>query len=257
MVKVGASLPILAGMGLVSSLVTLPFLFFVPMPSGSVWLILVLSVALHAAYKVSLARTYSSADFTRAYPLARGLVPLFAAGLSYIWLNQLPSAGQFVGIVAIICGAVGLVVDRVSLAQQLRFLLAALGASLMVAGYSVIDAWGARTGAGWQSFTTWLIVIDSLTFLWVARLIQGPSLWSECVRAKAQILIAGILGVVAFAIFLWALSYNPVANVTAFRECSVLFGAVIGMTLLRERFTPKKLFCTSLIAAGLILIVIR
>jgi drug/metabolite transporter (DMT)-like permease len=37
-------------------------------------------------------------------------------------------------------------------------------------------------------------------------------------------------------------SFNPVANVTAFRECVVLFGALIGVTVLRERFSARKLF---------------
>jgi drug/metabolite transporter (DMT)-like permease len=255
-VKRGTGLPILAGMGVVSSVVALPFLLFVPLPPGSVWLILLLSVALHAAYKISLARAYASADFSKAYPLARGLVPLFAAALSYLWLNQLPGVGQSAGIVAIVCGAVGLVVDRVSFQLQVRSLLAALGASLMVAGYSVVDAWGAHSSVGWASFTAWLIVIDSVAFLLIARLIQGPTLWSECVRAKTETLIAGMLGVTAFAVFIWALSHNPVANVTAFRECSVLFGALIGMTLLKERFTLQKLCCVSLITAGLVLIAV-
>src|ERR1700738_4668943 len=95
-VKVGTSLSILAGMGLVSTAVTLPFLFYVPTPTGEVWLILLLSVALHAGYKISLARAYAGGEFSRAYPLARGLVPIFAAPLSYIWLGQLPTAAQFV-----------------------------------------------------------------------------------------------------------------------------------------------------------------
>jgi hypothetical protein len=43
-----------------------------------------------------------------------------------------------------------------------------------------------------------------------------------------------------------------VARVTAFRECSVLFDSLIGPTLLRERVTPRKAACVSLIAAGVI-----
>jgi drug/metabolite transporter (DMT)-like permease len=251
-VKTGRSLAILAGMGLVGSIVTLPYLFLVPMPSGSVWLILLLSVALHCAYKLSLTRAYASADFSNAYPLARGLVPLFAAMLSYFWLDQLPSTGQCWAISAIICGVIGLVVQQAASPLQPRLLPAALCAGLMVAAYSVVDAWGVRAGAGWASFTAWLIVIDSLGFLAVARLVEGPRLWSAWAAASGQTIIAGLLGVTAFAIFVWALGSNPVASVTAFRECSVLFGALIGMTLLRERFTPRKLACVGLIAAGLI-----
>jgi multidrug transporter EmrE-like cation transporter len=82
-VKTGSSLSVLAGMGLVSAVLTLPFLFIVPFPSNDVWPILLLSLVLHAAYKVSLALAYDKSELSRAYPLARGLVPLFATGLSY------------------------------------------------------------------------------------------------------------------------------------------------------------------------------
>jgi drug/metabolite transporter (DMT)-like permease len=150
-VKTGRSLAILAGMGLVSSIVTLPFLFVVPMPSGSLWLILLLSVVLHCAYKLSLTRAYASADFSNAYPLARGLVPLFAASLSYIWLDQLPGPGQCWAIIAIVCGVIGLVVEQAASSLQPRLLLAALCAGLMVAAYSSMPGVFAPAPAGLRS----------------------------------------------------------------------------------------------------------
>jgi drug/metabolite transporter (DMT)-like permease len=253
-VKVGTSLSILAGMGLVSTAVTLPFLFYVPIPTGKVWLILLFSIALHAGYKINLARAYSSAEFSRAYPLARGLIPIFTVPLSYLWLGQLPTVAQLVGIFIIVCGVVGLFIERSFRPVQVQFLLAALGASLMVASYSVVDAWGTRISAGWASFTAWLIVIDSVSFLAIARVAQGPTLWDEIFHAKTPIIIAGLLGAIAFAVFIWALSQNPVANVTAFRECSVLFGTLIGVSLLRESFSRTKLFCALLIVGGLVIV---
>jgi hypothetical protein len=50
-VKTGSSLSVLAGMGLASAVLGFPFLFFVPVPSMGVWLILLISLFLHAAYK--------------------------------------------------------------------------------------------------------------------------------------------------------------------------------------------------------------
>ncbi len=251
-VKVGSGLPILAGMGLVSAAVTLPFLFFLPMPGPDVFLILALSVALHAGYKVGLARAYAHGEFSRAYPLARGFVPLFTAPIAYVGLHQLPSMGQFVGILAIVCGVCGLIIERRLV--QLRLLLAAVTAGLMVAAYAVVDAWGTRAGSGWGSFTAWLIVIDSVGFLAVARWLEGPAIWSKMAWARARTLIAGVLGLASFTVFVWALSFNPVANVTAFRECSVLFSTLIGVTVLGEPLSLKKLVSVALISVGLIAI---
>jgi drug/metabolite transporter (DMT)-like permease len=241
-------------MGLVSAVLTLPFLFLVPLPTMEVWPILLLSLGLHAAYKVSLALAYERSELSRAYPLARGLVPLFATVLSYLLLSQLPKPMQLAGIAVIVCGVIGLSIEPKRSSLHARTLLAATCASVMVAGYSVVDALGTRSASGWSSFTAWLIVLDSLSFFAVARVIRGPRIWMEVREAKGTTIAAGILGVSSFAILLWALSRNPVASVVAFRECSVLFAALIGVLLLKEKVSGKNLFSITLVAVGLIVV---
>jgi drug/metabolite transporter (DMT)-like permease len=253
-VKTGSSLTVLAGMGLVSAVLTLPFLFLVPLPTMEVWPILLPSLVLHAAYKVSLALAYERSDLSRAYPLARGLVPLFATVLSYLLLSQLPKPMQLAGIAVIVCGVIGLSIEPKRSSLHVRTLLAATCASVMVAGYSVVDALGTRSASGWSSFTAWLIVLDSLSFFAVARAIRGPQIWGEVRGAKGTTIAAGVLGVSSFAILLWALSRNPVASVVAFRECSVLFAALIGVLLLKEKVSGKNLFSITLVAVGLIVV---
>jgi drug/metabolite transporter (DMT)-like permease len=253
-VKTGNSLATLAGMGLASAALALPFLAFVAAPPLSLWPVLCVSLALHAGYKTSLALAYEHGDLSRAYPLARGLVPLFAAPLSYFALHQLPAPGQLVGILVVSAGVLGLALERVGSIVNRRLLLGALGAGCMVAGYSVVDAYGTRADTGWASFTAWLIVLDSLTFLATARLIRGPLLWSEFRVDSGRTIIAGGLGVCSFAVFVWALSRQPVAVVVAFRECSVLFATLIGWLILRERVTGWRIAAVGSIAVGLILV---
>jgi drug/metabolite transporter (DMT)-like permease len=253
-VKTGNSLPTLAGMGLVGAALVMPFLAFVAVPPLSLWPVLCLSLALHAAYKTNLALAYEHGDLSRVYPLARGLVPLFAAPLSYVALQQLPTPGQMLGILVVSAGVLGLALEHGGSAIKRRLLLGALGAGCMVAGYSVVDAYGTRTEAGWKSFTAWLIVLDSLAFLGTARLIRGPRLWSEFRVDTRRTFIAGGLGVCSFAVFLWALSRQPAAVVVAFRECSVLFAMLIGWFVLKERVTGWRLAAVGSIAVGLMLV---
>jgi drug/metabolite transporter (DMT)-like permease len=252
--KVGSSLAILAGMGAVSSVIAIPFLLIVQTPVPSVWPIITISVCLHGAYKLSLSQAYSSADFSNAYPMARGFVPLFAAILSYFWLGQAPSVGQSAAIISISCGVLGLATQR---SFRAKFILAAAAAGLTVAAYSIVDAWGIRASGNWESFTVWLVISDSAAFLAVARIIQGPTLWTECAQSAKPIAIASLLGLTAFTVFLWALSSNSPASVIAFRECSLLFGTIIGLTALKEVISLRKLLCVSLIAAGLIAIALQ
>ncbi|MGJ4928591.1 EamA family transporter [Bradyrhizobium sp. HKCCYLS2038] len=251
-VKNGSSLAILAGMGLVSSIVTLPFLFFVAVPSALTWPLILASLVLHAAYKVSLTVTYGSAEFGRSYPIARGSVPLFAAMFAYVVLHQQPDAGQLVGIAIICLGIFGLARDRIHGRIDRRALGAAIVAAAMVAGYSVVDAAGTRQAEGWASFTAWIVVLDSLVFFLVATARQGAAILSDIRAGFIPVLIAGVLGLTSFAVFLWALSRNPIANVVAFRECSVLFASLIGVLFLGERATIRRLCNAALVAVGLV-----
>src|SRR4051812_324524 len=253
-VKTGSGLSILAGMGLVSSVLTLPFLFLVPAPGPSTWPIIVASLALHAGYKASLAMAYRSAELGHSYPIARGTVPVFAALFASLGLQQLPAIQQLVGIAVIVLGIVGLAHARIHGPVDRRAFWAAICAAALVAGYSVVDAAGTRQGEGWASFTVWMIVLDSVVFFLVATTLRGPAIMSDIREALVPIVIAGILGLTSFVVFLWALSRNPIANVVAFRECSVLFAALIGVLFLKERATPWRLCCAALIASGLTII---
>ncbi|GLH75567.1 hypothetical protein SSBR45G_04750 [Bradyrhizobium sp. SSBR45G] len=248
----GAGLSILAGMGLVSSAVAMPVLFFVPAPSASTWPIILASLALHAGYKASLATAYGSAEFGRCYPIARGTVPLFATLFAYVGLQQLPGPGQLIGIAVIVLGILGLARDRIHGPIERRALWAAIGAAAMVAAYSVVDASGTRQPEGWASFTAWIIVLDSIVFFIVAAAYRGRAILADLRHALLSVLVAALLGLTSFAVFLWAVSRNPIANVVAFRECSVLFATLLGVLFLNERVTARRLCCAALIAAGLI-----
>ena len=131
---------------------------------------------------------------------------------------------------------------------------AAICAAAMVAGYSVIDAAGTRQAQGWGSFTAWIIVLDSLAFFAVALALRGSKMLTEIRTARSSVIVAGVLGLTSFAVFLWALSRNPIANVVAFRECSVLFATLIGVLFLGEVATRRRLVCAAAIATGLMLI---
>jgi drug/metabolite transporter (DMT)-like permease len=254
MVKTGSGLAILAGMGLVSALLTSPWLFVVPMPSRTTWLIILASLALHAGYKACLAVAYRSAEFGRIYPIARGTVPLFAVVLAYLSLQQGPGPGQIAAILIVSCGVLGLALDRGHVRFDRSGLVGAICAAAMVAGYSVLDAAGTRRPEGWGSFTAWIIVLDSLVFFAVALALRGRKMVAEIRMARRPVVVAGILGLTSFAVFLWALSRNPIANVVAFRECSVLFATLIGVLYLGEPATPRRLACAAAIAAGLMLL---
>ena len=66
--------------------------------------------------------------------------------------------------------------------------------------------------------------------------------------------IGGSCSVASYAIALWAMTRAPVALVAVLRETSVIFAAVIGAVLLKEKMTRRRLVATGAVLAGLIVL---
>ncbi len=252
LVKSGADqLVTLAGMGIVASTAALAAIPFVPWPPALVWPVLAASVALHVGYKLCLCRAYAHGDLGEAFPLARGMVPLFATLLALATLAQVPTLGQGVGVCAVSAGI--LVVMRQG-RPNWRLWSAAAGAGLAVACYSVLDAYGVRRFGSWIGFTAWLIVLDNIVFLALSRMQRGTALWRELRATKWRVLASGVLGLASFCVFLWALSRGPVGAVSALRETSMLFAIGLGVLLHREALSAARIAGALLMILGVVAI---
>jgi len=254
LVKAGADQTVtLAGMGLVASVAALAALPFVPLPPAMLWPVLAASVALHVGYKLCLARAYANGELGEAFPLARGMVPLFATTLALATLGQVPSLGQSLGIGLVSTGLLLVMLER-QREPNWRLWSAAAGAGLAVAGYSVLDAYGIRLFGTWLGFTAWLIVLDTVVFLGLSRLQRGPKLWRDLKATRWRVLASGTLGLASFCVFLWALSRGPVGVVSALRETSMLFAIALGVLLHRETLSLPRFLGALLMVLGVVAI---
>jgi drug/metabolite transporter (DMT)-like permease len=255
LVKSGKNqITVLAGMGAVAGTCAAVAIPFVPFPAADVWPVLLVSISLHIVYKICLAGAYVRGDFGQAFPLARGMVPLFATLIAFVGLGQVPSLNQGTGIVLVSCGLSLLALDRLQGVARWPLLLAAASAGAAVASYSVIDAYGTRLFGNWFAFTAWLVVLDSFAFLVLSRFLRGPALWAELSRARLRVIVSGLLGLLSFCVFLWALSRNPVGSVTTIRETSVLFAIAIGVLLHGEPLSLRRLTGAIAILSALVVI---
>ena len=62
--------------------------------------------------------------------------------------------------------------------------------------------------------------------------------------------LGGGASIGSYAIALWAMTRAPIASVAALRETSVLFAALLGTVLLKERFGWQRAIGTGVIVAG-------
>ena len=65
--------------------------------------------------------------------------------------------------------------------------------------------------------------------------------------------IGGGMCAIAYALVVWALMSAPMAHVSAMRETSVVFAALIGMFALGESFGPRRIIAALMVTAGLII----
>ena len=239
----------LAGMNVVSAGLALLALPFVAPPRPEIWPLLAISLALHSGYKFSLARAYDHGDLGQAYPLARGMAPLFSTVLAIAVLDEIPGTAQFASMALVCLGVMAIALER-GIEIRWPLLIAAAGAGLTVAGYTVVDGRAARLNGDWLAFTVYLMVLDGGCFVALAFLLRRRLLWSTLVETRQRVLVSGLLGTASFSVFLWALSLGKVSMVSALRETSILFSALIGLLALGEKATPIRMLGIAAILIG-------
>jgi drug/metabolite transporter (DMT)-like permease len=131
-------------------------------------------------------------------------------------------------------------------------LAAALTTGAIIACYTVIDGIGARLSGGPQAYSAWLFLIDGvpLTLIIVAtrgwRGLAAP--WRDALKAS----FGGVISLAAYGAVIWAVTLGPMGPVSALRETSVVFAALIGRYVLSETLTVRRLGACAVIALGAI-----
>jgi uncharacterized membrane protein len=59
-----------------------------------------------------------------------------------------------------------------------------------------------------------------------------------------------VISIAAYGAIIWAMQSSPMGAVSALRETSVVFAALLGAAFLGERLTTKRIMACCVIAAG-------
>jgi drug/metabolite transporter (DMT)-like permease len=226
-------------------------LMFVPTPDPACWLYLTGGVFMHTGYQLFLLRAYGFGDFTQVYPIARGTAPLLVAIISVAVLGVTLSSLQMLAIAIIGAGIASLCLARSGDGKRNA---AAAGAALVtacfIAGYSLIDGYGARLSGSPVGFYSWLSIINAALIAAYMR-VTNPGLLSRVARdGKAIAWGGGGASYLAYALVVWAFTQAPIALVTALRETSIVFALLIGVVVLKEGLSFVKVISTFASVSG-------
>lgn len=221
---------------------------FMPIPARASWPWALLSALLHVGYNLCLVRSYRSGDLGQSYPIARGSSPLMVTCAAAIFAGEKIELRTLAGI-ALISGGILLLAISGGKGRMpnLRYPLAT---GAFIAAYSVVDGIGVRLSGSALSYTLWM------SACWGALM---PALYIALRDAKSLLrwrpglpvaAAGGLVSLLAYGIIIEAMASAPIGAVSALRETSVLFAAVLGYLFLGETLTIGKMLACAVIAAG-------
>ncbi len=221
-------------------------------PPLNAWPYLLGSVVIHGCYWAALIRGYSLGDLSHVYTLSRGLAPLLVAVGAWLVAREAPSGIEAMGIGLVSLGVISV---GASPGAPWRTSLWALLIAACIGAYSLVDALGARVSGDAPRYIAWMTFGFSVPLTLFALLRRGPVQMLAAVRQKWRLgLLAGVMSSAGFGIVIWAQTRAPIAQVTALRETSVVFAALIAWVLLKERLGPRRWIGALLVAAGAVTI---
>lgn len=210
-----------------------------------------ISGCLHLGYNLFLVRSYRTGDLSQVYPIARGTAPLLT--LLVVWFVAREQIG-LVGVlgIGVLVAGIWMVsfVGRRGVKLDGLTLLFALGTSVFIAAYTVVDGLGGRASGSPSGYAGLVFILDCLGMLAYAMATRGPGIFAAVAPHWRNGLAGALLSGTAYWIVIWAMSHAPIAAVAALRETSILFVMLMSMRVLKEQVTAGRIAGALLIVAG-------
>jgi drug/metabolite transporter (DMT)-like permease len=234
------------------ALLALPFVFRVGLPEPQILPWLAAGWVLHTAYYLVLVWSYSVSDYTVAFPIARGIIPivttLFGISLLGDALNTLAIAG-----IVIVSGGIFLISFNQGVSRS--GLMAAGIAGLINAAFSLTDAKGIRLAENPANFLVWYYILDGISMPLLFAVRNKGGIWQAGGADARSGITSGIIAIFAFLPTLIAFRLAPVGAVSAIRATSVIFSLFLGGGLLKEQLSGRRIAGALLVTIGAVAII--
>ena len=219
-----------------------------PMPARVSWGLAILSAFLHVGYNLFLVRTYRSGDLGQDLSHCAGLLAAAGDARRRFFAGELPDPIAMAGVLLVSGGIISLAFQGRRLG--LDSLPYALGTGCFIAAYSVADGIGVRLSGAALGYTIWMCLLWGVMMPPIYAIARD---WRSLIRGPGETWVAaagGIASLVAYGAIIFAMSLGPMGPVSALRETSVVFAALIGRFFLHERLTTYRIAACTVVAIG-------
>src|SRR5262245_11556735 len=207
-------------------------------PAQAAWPYLAATVLIHLCYWFALFSAYDAGDLSHIYTLSRGSAPLLVAIGAAFAAHEIPPPVRAFGVGLV---SVGVLCVGASPRAPLKATLWALTIGVCIASYSLVDALGSRAAGSALAYVAWASGLMGVPMIGFALWRRGPKrLMADAAIAPWRGIGIGIISFAGYGLVLWAQTFAPIAPVTALRETSVVFGALIAFVVLRERLGLRR-----------------
>jgi len=222
-------------------------LVFVPWPNAASWPYVIASAIIHTGYNLSLVRTYRSGDLGQTYPVSRGSSPVLVALGAAVFAHETIDVVSSIGIALVSGGIISLAFQGKRV--RFDFLPAAFTTGVLIGAYTVVDGIGVRLSGNSLAYSTSMFLLWSITMPAIYYAMRGkPPPYTKAQTVMA--LTGGIVSILAYGIVIWAMQYDAMGVVSALRETSVVYAAIIGRIFLKEKLTVRRITSCLAIAMG-------
>ena len=222
------------------------------LPSSAVGYVIATGI-IHGIYFGLLSRTYEKGEISVVYPILRGSGIVLTAIVAWLILKEEISPVGLTGICLVFSGILLMGIPFLRRGGEVDQYRLALCVGVSIAAYSLVDKVGVSK-------------MTPILYIWFMFLIAAAVLWPTVMKrysgevfhtAKSNIghiMLIGIGSIGTYLMILFALQLAPVSYIVAAREFSVVIGALLGVTFLKERMTILKATAIICITLGLFFI---
>ncbi|MCP4754438.1 MAG: EamA family transporter [Proteobacteria bacterium] len=208
---------------------------------------------IHAVYFFLLGAAYRHGEISIVYPIARGSGVAFTALIAWWLLNESYTFPGVAGIGLVCLGTISLSAHANRDSKNGRSVVLALCVGISIVAYSIVDKIGVRFVPP-IVYIWWLFFLSALFLTPIIYLRHRFTVARDAKRYFGYSLIIGIGSIATYLMILFAFTRGPVGYIVAVREFAVVFGTLLGITVLKEQASAAKLIAIGLIVVGTICI---
>jgi drug/metabolite transporter (DMT)-like permease len=195
---------------------------------------------------------YNYGDLGQVYPISRGSAPLLVTLGAAVFAGEVLGKASLFGVIFLSAGVMALAFDRKSgLSRNPRAVLLALLTGACIAAYTLVDGLGVRQAGSVMGFAVCLTIGDGLLTFLIALIWKAREMRTVVKMQLGPSALAGGMQVGSYWMIIWAMAFAPLGAVSALRETSVLFAALISTFILKEGFGVWRFLSAGMIACGI------